>query len=129
MYELPFEDGLRFPIPKLVCEMLNHFEVAPNQLMLNIWRLLMSLECLGLKYDVEVGLGEVMFVYYQKEHDNEKGRYHLTLRCEWSHLVTCLKDRGWKSGYFYAKGNLLFGSSDVGDAPSHWRAMNKYLCF
>ena len=36
LYELPFQDGMRFPIPKLVREVLDHFEVAPIQLMLNV---------------------------------------------------------------------------------------------
>ena len=31
LYELPFQDGMRFPIPKLVREVLDHFEIAPRK--------------------------------------------------------------------------------------------------
>ena len=74
-YELPFQDGLRLPIPKLVREVLDHFEIAPSQLMPNMWHMLISLECLNMQYDVEFGLGEVLFSYYLKEHDKEKGSF------------------------------------------------------
>ena len=39
-YERPLEDGFRFPIPKLAWELLNHFEIAPSQLMPNTWRII-----------------------------------------------------------------------------------------
>ena len=75
---------------KLVHEVLDHFKIVPSQLMLNMWRLLMLLECLSLRYEVEVRLGEVLYSYYLKEHDKENGRYYFTLRRERSHLIACL---------------------------------------
>ena len=43
-YERAFIDGFRFPIPKLVWEVLNHYQLAPSQLMPNTWRILLSIE-------------------------------------------------------------------------------------
>ena len=37
LYELPFQDGMRFPIPNLVRVVLEHFEIAPSHLMPNMW--------------------------------------------------------------------------------------------
>ena len=54
----------------------DHFEITPNQLMLNVWRLLMALECLSMKSKVDFGLGEILYSYYLKDYDKEKGRYY-----------------------------------------------------
>ena len=75
LYELSFQDGMRLPIPKLVRVVLDHFEIAPSQLMPNFWRLLLSLECLSMRHDIEFILREVLFSYYFKEHDKEKSHF------------------------------------------------------
>ena len=66
---------LRLSIPKLVKEVFDLFEIASSQLMPNMWRLLMSLECLSIRQNVEYKLGEVLYTYYLKEHDKERGCY------------------------------------------------------
>ena len=38
VYELMLKDGMRFPIPKLIRDVFNHYEIAPSQLMPNTWR-------------------------------------------------------------------------------------------
>ena len=40
----------------------------------------MSLESLGRRHRVDCELGEVLFSYYLKEHDVDKGRYKLIAR-------------------------------------------------
>lgn len=35
-YEAAFQCGLRFPIHPFIMELLNHFNIAPRQLMLNL---------------------------------------------------------------------------------------------
>ena len=47
VYELMLRDGMRFPIPRLIRDVCDHYEIAPSQLMPNAWRVLMSLESLG----------------------------------------------------------------------------------
>ena len=43
----------------------------------NAWRVLMYLESLGVRHGVECEIGEVLFSYYLKEYDTDKGRYKL----------------------------------------------------
>ena len=46
IYEIAFRDGMRLPIPKLVQDVLDHYEITPSQLMLIALRILMSVKCL-----------------------------------------------------------------------------------
>ena len=41
-YEAVFQCGLRFPIHPFIMELLNHFNIAPRQLMPNLWRIVIS---------------------------------------------------------------------------------------
>ena len=41
-YEAAFLCGLRFPVHPFIIELLNHFIIAPRQLMLNSWRIMVS---------------------------------------------------------------------------------------
>ena len=77
IYELMLNDGMRFPIPQLIRDVCDHYEIAPSQLMPNAWRVLMSLESLSIRHEVKCGLREVMFSYYLKEHDTNKGMFKL----------------------------------------------------
>ena len=59
IYELMLKDRMRFPIPKLIRDVCDHYEIAPSQLMLNVWKVLMSLESLSIGHGVECEIGEV----------------------------------------------------------------------
>ena len=123
-YEFAFEAGFRFPVPRLMREVFSHFQIAPSQLMPNSWRVLMTLECISMRHGIEFGLGEMLYTYYLREHDREKGRYNFYVRPDRVQLVNHLKtnDRNWKRSYFFARGELLFGPSGPGDIPSFWMA-------
>ncbi|KAL5578058.1 hypothetical protein UlMin_019757 [Ulmus minor] len=110
-------------------EVLSHFQIAPSQLMPNSWRVLMTLECISMRHGIEFGLGEILYTYYLREHDREKGRYNFSVRPDRVQLVNHLKtnDRGWKRLYFFARGELLFGPSGPGDIPSFWKASDNQL--
>ena len=41
-YEAALLSGLRFPIHPFIMELLNHFNIAPGQLMPNLWRIVVS---------------------------------------------------------------------------------------
>ena len=69
-------------MPKLVREVISHFEMALSQLIPNSWKILMSLECLSMRNDIEFGLSEVLFTYFLQEHDREKGHYNLYVRSD-----------------------------------------------
>ena len=77
IYELMLKDRMRFLIPRLIRDMYNHYEIAPSQLIPNAWRVLMSLKSLSIRHEVECELGEVLYSYYLKEHDTDKGRFNL----------------------------------------------------
>ena len=77
IYELMLKDGMWFPIPKLIRDVCDHYEFAPSQLMSNAWRVLMSLESLSIRHRVKCEIGEVLFSYYLKEHEKDKGRYKI----------------------------------------------------
>lgn len=48
IYEPMLKDMMRFPIPKLIRDVFHHYEIAQSQLILNAWRVLVSLECLSI---------------------------------------------------------------------------------
>ena len=127
VYELMLRDGMRFPIPRLIRDVCDHYEIAPSQLMPNAWRVLMSLESLGSRHGVDCELGEVLFSYYLKEHDVDKGRYKLIARVGRAPIVTCLRtnDCGWKDRYLFVKGDLVWGPHRPGGVPGHWKSTSK----
>ena len=45
-YESAFVCGLRFPVHPFLMELLDHFGIAPRQLMPNLWRIVIS--CMGI---------------------------------------------------------------------------------
>ena len=80
---------------------------------------------------IEFGLGELLYTYFLWEHDRKKGRYNLYVRPDRIQLVSRLRtnDHGWKRSYFFACGDLVFGPSGQGDAPSFWMASSDFLLF
>ena len=88
LYEFVFREGMRFPIPKSVRDVLNHYEIAPSQLMPNKWRILLALKCLSVQCGIEYEIGKVLHSYYLKEHDTDKGRYQLIVHKDCVPIVT-----------------------------------------
>ena len=90
----------------------------------NSLRVLMTLACISMRHGIEFGLGDMLYTYFLREHDSEKGQYNLYVLPNRVHLVNHLKtnDCGWKQSYFFAWGELLFGPSGPGDIPSFWKA-------
>ncbi|KAL5563464.1 hypothetical protein UlMin_033211 [Ulmus minor] len=127
VYELMLKDGMRFPIPRLLRDVCDHYEIAPSQLMPNAWRVLMSLESLSVRNGVDCELGEVLFSYYLKEHDKDKGRFKLIARVGRAPIVTCLRtnDRGWKDRFIFVRGDLVWGPRGPGGVSGHWKATSR----
>ena len=86
-----------------------------------------------MRHEIEFRLGEMLYTYFLREHDREKGRYNFYVRPDRVQLVNHLKtnDRGWKQSYFFARGELVFGTSGLRDIPSFWKASGKlaFFCF
>ena len=130
VYELMLKDRMRFPIPRLIRDVCDHYEIALTQLMPNAWRVLMSLESLSIRHGVECELGEVLFSYYLKEHDKDKGRFKLIARVGRAPIVTCLRtnNRAWKDRFIFVRGDLVWGLRGPGGVSGHWKATSKKLC-
>ena len=84
-----------------------------------------------MRHGIEFGLGEMLYTYFLREHDCEKGRCNFYVRPDRVQLVNNFKtnDRGWKQSYFITQGDLVFGPSGLGDIPSFWKASGKPAFF
>ena len=91
----------------------------------------MSLESLSVQHGVDCEIGEVLFSYYLKEHDKDKGRFKLITRVSCAPIVTCLwtNDRALKDRFIFVKGSLLWGPRGPGGVSSHWKATSKRFLF
>ena len=89
----------------------------------------MALECIIMWHEIEFGLEELLYTYFLREHDHKKGWQNLYVRPNRVQLVNHLRtnDRGWKQSYFFAWGELVFGPSGQGDAPSFQKATSKHF--
>ncbi|KAK0571946.1 hypothetical protein LWI29_023847 [Acer saccharum] len=105
-YEYTLRLGFRFSVPQLVRRMLVYYDLAPSQLMLNTWRILLSLGVLCERRNIKFGLGCLLHNYYLKEHVGDQGRYILIPRDKKNALIidTTTIDRNWKDTFFFAKG-------------------------
>ncbi|KAL6566855.1 hypothetical protein OROMI_015259 [Orobanche minor] len=77
LYELPFKLGFRFPLPRLIREVCDFYEIAPRQLVPNVWRLLMALEVFCEMREIPITIKEVRSAYALKPTNADKGRFQL----------------------------------------------------
>ncbi|PON40981.1 hypothetical protein PanWU01x14_293110 [Parasponia andersonii] len=79
-YVYTFKLGFTFPLPKLMRDVLIHFELALGQLMPNGWRLLMCLILMAEKMKSEFLLEDFLNCYRVKENPEGTGRYSFVYR-------------------------------------------------
>ena len=118
---------MRLPIPRLVRDVCDNYEIAPSQLIPNTWRILLALESLSMQHRVECDIGEVLFSYNLKKHAIDKGRYQLITKVGRVPIITCLRnnDHSQKDRFFFVKEYLVYGLLGPGEAFSHWKATSK----
>ena len=108
-YEITFKIGVRLPLHPFMCMILDHFNLAPSQLMPNSWRYLLGLVVLSLKYGVRIDLPVLLNFFYLKS--CEEGRYSLYARTKMRILDDpTSSDKRWKNKFFYVKNEDAFGS-------------------
>ena len=77
-YESAFVCGLRFPVHPFLMELLDHFSIAPRQLMPNSWRIMVG--CMGIWLAAMNGdmlrVDELVYLYRLKA-SKEYGYYEL----------------------------------------------------
>lgn len=128
MYELPFKEGFRLPLPRLVREVCEYHLVSPSQLMPNVWRVLMALEVFSEKHGIEFTVAETLHAYSLQEHHKDKGRYQFFSRSK-NPLIVELKDcdKYWKDRYFFVSYNVLGLPADC-KIPQAWSSASECLC-
>ena len=113
-YESSFACGLRFPIHPFLMELLDHFGIAPGQLMPNLWRIVVS--CMGIWLAATDGdmlrVDELVYLYHLKA-SKEYGYYELV---PWERSTRIVRGlplsfRYWKSRFFFVLGDDFETSS------------------
>ena len=52
---------------------------------------MIALESLSVRHEVECKIREVLYSYYLKEHDMDKGKYQIITRVGRVPIITCLR--------------------------------------
>ena len=113
-YESTFTCGLRFLVHPFLMELLDHFGIAPGQLMPNWWRIVVS--CMGIWLTtMDEGIlrvDELVYLYHLKA-SKEYGYYELV---PWERKTRIVK--GLPSSFWYWKSRFFFVSRDDFETPS-----------
>ncbi|GMN28788.1 hypothetical protein TIFTF001_041224 [Ficus carica] len=75
MYTIYFECGLRLPIPPLLIQSMNHYQLVIPQLMPNGMRVFLGLIVLAEEAGVELSVDDILAIYYPQENSKDHGRY------------------------------------------------------
>ena len=112
-YEAAFSYGLRFPVHPFIMELLDHFGIAPGQLMPNSWRIVVNyMEIWLAAIGDMIKVGELIHMYCLKE-SKEYGYYELV---PWGRKTRIVK--GLPSSFWYWKSRFFFVSGDDFETPS-----------
>ena len=113
-YESSFACELRFPIHPFLMELLDHFGIAPEQLMPNSWRIVVS--CIGIwlvAMDEDMlRVDELVYLYRLKA--SKEYKYYELIPWETSTRIV----RGLPSSFRYWKSRFFFVSGDDFETPS-----------
>ena len=120
-YEAAFSCGLRFPVHPFIMELLDHFGIAPGQLMPNSWRIVVNcMEVWLAAVGDMIKVGELVHMYRLKE-SKEYGYYELV---PWERKTRIVKGlplsfRYLKSRFFFVSGDDFetLSSREWGDVP------------
>ena len=103
-YEAAFLSGRRFPVHPFIIELLNHFRITHEQIMLNSWKIVVSCMEIWLAATNRdmIKVDKLVYLYCLKE-PKEYGYYELV---SWVREARIVKDlpfsfRYWKSRFFF----------------------------
>lgn len=126
LYEEALKGGLRLPLPQVVVDVLNRLEVAPGQLMLNAWKILLACASVWPK----VNGGEAMTVdeFFSCYKASGQQETWVTLQAMMERglvagLPTSIK--GWRPRWFYVSANGGVGVRTIWKVPT--RSMESRL--
>ena len=113
-YKAAFLCGLRFPIHPFIMELLGRFDIAPGQLMPNLWIIVVN--CMEIWLTATEGdmikVDELVYLYHLKE-SKEHGYYELV---PWEKRTRIFRDL--PSSFRYWKSRFFFVSRDDWETPS-----------
>ncbi|GMN21858.1 hypothetical protein TIFTF001_045565 [Ficus carica] len=102
MYTIYFECGLRLPIPPLLIQSMNHYQLAIPQLMPNRMRVFLGLIVLADEAGVELTVVDILAICYPQENSKDHGRYSMYPRRKKQVLGEMKNaDRYWQDRYFF----------------------------
>ncbi|XP_018453661.2 uncharacterized protein At3g60930, chloroplastic-like [Raphanus sativus] len=97
---------LRFPLPDLLLDLLDHYQLALSQLCPSVIRVINGFITRAKEEGVAVGLTELMSLYTIKESSSEdggSGTYYLPCRPRLGLFKSSGSDDDWRKKYFYVK--------------------------
>ncbi|XP_056864129.1 meiosis-specific protein ASY2-like [Raphanus sativus] len=97
---------LRFPLPDLLLDLLDHYQLALSQLCPSVIRVISGFITRAKEEGVAVGLTELMSLYTIKESsskDGGSGTYYLPCRPRLGLFKSSGSDDDWRKKYFYVK--------------------------
>ena len=122
-----FITGFRFPFPKLIREFFAHFKISHSQVLPNVWKTLLALLVLSKSSNVEVKLADLLFSYFLKEYDPDKGQYTFYRRKVREHLIVELLslEKAWKNDFFFISDECLGNKEEEPQIPCGWQKAGK----
>ena len=115
-----------FPLPPLVLELCNFYDLAPSQLMPAVWYVMLSLEELAKKLAIKISLPDVLSCYSFGRKAN--GLFTLTKNSA-KHLVIIPDDsaRLWKRRFVVVHKSCLVSTGQ--DVRTEWHNLCKHTVF
>lgn len=108
------EAGLRFPLHPFLREVLSRFNLAPHQVSINNYRIIVFVIALVENHGLEFTIADLVHTYTMSRL-GRTGRRYLTSSLKMEPLITSLPDTDkWADFYLEVHGNYEFG-----DAPKH----------
>lgn len=103
-YEADFQCGLRFPIHPFIMELVNHFNSAPGQFMLNSWRIVISsMEIWMVLTEGDMTRVDEFICLYHLKESKEYENYKLMPWVRKARIIIDLPSsfRYWKLRFFF----------------------------
>lgn len=103
------EAGLQFPLHPFLRELLARFSLAPHQLAINSYRIIMSVIALKESHRLTFAVANLFETYIMSRHRHPE-RWYLSTRRKKESLITGLPDTDkWANFYVKVLGNYEFG--------------------
>ena len=127
-FEAAFENGLHFPLHPFIKNVLQHFNVCPSQLSLNLWSVFLSL--LVIFRDKGLGVPNIaLLLDFFSVKEAAEGFLYISNRSSARLIISDLpsSQKHWKELYFFIKGrNWEYNPADREDTlsiPTVWTAL------